>query len=222
MAVINLKKREIQIKIVYYGPGKCGKTTNLEYIYKKNKTRLKSDLLQIDTRGAMSLFFDFLPFDLGKINGFDIKVQLYTVPGKEMYESNRQVVLNGVDGVVFVADSSAESRNRNIVSFNSLKKNLARNKKSVGNTPLVIQCNKSDLAKEGVTVLPRNNIARDLRVETETPCLEASAISGSNVISTLKKIILLTMRSMEKEIKKHVMSWDASLDIDQNMACAHA
>ncbi len=220
MAVINLKKREIQIKIVYYGPGKCGKTANLEYIYRKNKNRLKSDLLQIDTRGAMSLFFDFLPFDLGKVNGFDVKVQLYTAPGKEMYESNRRVVLNGADGVVFVADSSADKRKKNILSFDSLKKNLAMNKKSVGQTPLVVQCNKSDLAKEGVTVLPLDNIARDLRVETETPCLQASAKSGSNVISTLKKIIMLTMGSIEKEIKKHVMSWDAPIDLEQNMARA--
>ncbi len=222
MAVINLKKREIQIKIVYYGPGRCGKTTNLEYIHRKNKERLKSELLKIDARGAMSLFFDFLPFDIGKISGFDVKVQLYTVPGKEMYESNRRVVLNGVDGVVFVADSKAESRKKNILSFNSLKKNLAMNKKSIGKTPLVIQCNKSDLAKEGVTVLPLENITRDLRVETETPCFEASALSGSNVISTLKKIIMLTMGSIEKEIKKHVMSWDASIGFEQSAVHAHA
>lgn len=220
MAVINLKKREIQIKIVYYGPGKCGKTTNLEYIHRNSKERLKSDLLKIDARGAMSLFFDFLPFDIGKISGFDVKVQLYTAPGMEMYESNRRVVLNGVDGVVFVADSKADSRKKNILSFKSLKKNLALNKKSLGATPLVIQCNKSDLADKGVTVLPRTNIARDLCVETETPCLEASALSGANVISTLKKIILLTMGSIEREIKKHVATWSAAPDIELNMAHA--
>ncbi len=206
MAVINMKKKEVQVKIVYYGPGRGGKTTNLEYIRKNNKKHSRAELVKIETRGERTLLFDFLPFEVGKVNGFDVKVHLYTAPGQEKYESCRRLVLNGVDGVVFVADSMAVCKKRNLVSFENLKEDLAHNKKKIDETPMVIQCNKADLAKEGVSVLPLKNIVRDLGVKQKTSAVEASALFGKNVISTLKKIIVLTLESIEGEIKKHVIS----------------
>ncbi len=204
MAVINLKKKEIQIKIVYYGPGRGGKTTNLEYIHEKNRSRLKSDLLKIDTRGDRTLFFDFLPLDIGNIMGFNVRIQLYTVPGQQRYESTRKLVLNGVDGVVFVADAMEVCRKRNIISFSDYKRNLALNHKSYEETPLVVQCNKIDLSREGVSILPHRTIAGDLGIREETPIFEASALHGDNVVPTLKKIIVLTMASIEGELKENL------------------
>lgn len=209
MAVINLKKKEIQMKIVYYGPGRGGKTTNLEYIHRKSKSRIKSDLLKIDTRGDRTLFFDFLPIDIGKIMGFDIRIQLYTVPGQQRYESTRKLVLNGVDGVVFVADAMEVCRKRNIISFQDYKKNLVLNQKTYEDTPLVIQCNKMDLSEEGVSILPRRTIAGDLRIRKDTPIFEASALRGANVIPTLKKIIVMTMGTLEGELKEHLKAMSA-------------
>ncbi|MCP4694596.1 MAG: GTPase domain-containing protein [Desulfobacterales bacterium] len=202
MAAINLKRQEIQIKIVYYGPGKAGKTTNLEYISRVNKKRLNANLLKIDSYGDRTLFFDFLPFNMGKIKGFDIRVQLYTVPGQQMYENCRRVVLRGADGIVFVADAAEENRKRNRLSFDCLKKNLALNRIRYEETPLVLQCNKVDLAKRGAKLLSRRTIFEDLGVEKETPCFEASALKGVNVIPTLKNIILQTMQSVERHINQ--------------------
>ncbi len=201
MAFINIKKREIQIKIVYYGPGRGGKTTNLEYLVQKQKNRLKTEMVQIDTRANRTLFFDYLPIDMGQIEGFDVKIQLYTAPGQQRYDAFRRLVLNGVDGVVFVADSMAVCRKRNVDSFENLKKNLVLVKKSLDKTPLVIQCNKSDLDREDVPVLSRREILEDLSAGNNAPYFKASALSGKNVIPTLKKIIVLTMTSIEEEIK---------------------
>ncbi len=205
MAVVNLKKREVQIKIVYYGPGRGGKTTNLEYIHRKNKIRLKTELIKIDTGGDRTLFFDFFPFKIGKIMGFDIRVQLYTVPGQQRYESSRRLVLNGVDGVVFVADSMAVRREANILSFDSLKKNLVLNGKRFEETPLVVQCNKVDVVKHGIERLPRETIEKDLGISGGTPCFEASAVDGVQVVPTLKKIVVLTMGSLEYVLKAQAM-----------------
>ncbi len=204
MAFINLKRREIQIKIVYYGPGRGGKTTNLEYIVQKQKSGLKTEMVKIDTRANRTLFFDYLPIDMGRIEGFEVKIQLYTAPGQKRYDAFRRLVLNGVDGIVFVADSMSVCRKRNIDSFHNLKTNLARVKKSIRKTPLVIQCNKSDLGHEGVDVLAIGTIIDDLSLRKDTPCFEASALAGRNVIPTLKKIILLTMTSIENEIKEQL------------------
>ncbi len=203
MAVINFKKREIQIKVVYYGPGRGGKTTNLEHIYRKNKNRSEVEPLKIETPGKRTLLFDFLLFDLGKIYGFEVIIHLYTAPGQQRYHRLRRMVLNGVDGVVFVADGMAMFRDRNRLSFHRLKEDLAYYNKTFDETPLVIQCNKSDLAKSGVSILSTRTIARDLSVKKGTPVLAASALSGLNVISTLKQIIALTLRPFERELKKH-------------------
>ncbi len=129
MAIINLKKKEVQAKIVYYGPGRGGKTTNLEYIYKKFRSRIQTEMVTIKTHGDRTLFFDFLPIEIGRIKGYDIRIQLYTVPGQVKYESTRRLVLRGVDGIVFVADSLAVRRKENVLSLKSgLKLVLGKNR----------------------------------------------------------------------------------------------
>ena len=153
MAFVNLKKHEVQVKIVYYGPGRGGKTTNLEYIHKKYKNRIHSEMVTVKTHGDRTLFFDFLPFEIGKIKGYDIRIQLYTVPGQVKYDATRRLVLRGVDGIVFVADSMAVRREKNILSFKNLQENLATYKKSLTTTPWVLQCNKVDLAEQGIPLL---------------------------------------------------------------------
>jgi len=201
LAFINLKDKLIQAKIVYYGPGKCGKTTNLEYIYNKCREQINSKMVTIKTEGDRTLFFDFFPFDIGKIEEYDVKVQLYTVPGQVKYNSTRRIVLKGVDGIVFVADSAEERKNANIISLKNLQENLTLYKKNIFEIPLVIQYNKRDLAKNGIPVLDIETLEKDLNSELKVPALEASAVDGDNVISTLKKIISATMASLEKELK---------------------
>ena len=201
MAFVNLKNKEVQVKIVYYGPGRGGKTTNLEYIYKKFHSRIKTEMVTIKTQGDRTLFFDFLPLGLGKIRGYDIKIQLYTVPGQVKYNATRKLVLRGVDGVVFVADSMAVRRKHNILSLKNLQENLATYNKSIFKIPLVIQYNKRDLASQGIPLLPISTLQKDLNSKLKAPALEASALEGKNVAETLKKIILLTVASLEKELR---------------------
>ena len=201
MAFINLKDKLIQAKIVYYGPGKCGKTTNLEYIYNKCRTQINSKMVTIKTQGDRTLFFDFFPFDIGKIEGYDVKIQLYTVPGQVKYNSTRRLVLKGVDGIVFVADSAENRRNANVASLNNLQENLTLYKKNIFEIPLVLQYNKRDLAKQGIPVLNVATLEKDLNKDLRVPSFEASAVEGDNVIMTLKKTISVTMASLEKELK---------------------
>ncbi|PKN82283.1 MAG: gliding motility protein [Deltaproteobacteria bacterium HGW-Deltaproteobacteria-1] len=202
MAFINLKDKVIQAKIVYYGPGRCGKTTNLEYIYDKCRLQINSEMVTVKTQGDRTLFFDFFPFDMGKISGYDVKIQLYTVPGQVKYNSTRRLVLKGVDGVVFVADSAADRRNKNIISIKNLEENLKLYNKNIRDIPLVIQYNKRDLAKEGIEILDVETLENDLNAELKVPSFEASAVEGDNVVLTLKKIIYDTMSSLEKQLKQ--------------------
>lgn len=202
MAFINLKDKVIQAKIVYYGPGRCGKTTNLEYIYDKCRLQVNSEMVTVKTQGDRTLFFDFFPFDMGKISGYDVKIQLYTVPGQVKYNSTRRLVLKGVDGVVFVADSTAERRNKNIISIRNLEENLTLYNKNIREIPLVIQYNKRDLAKQGIEILDVETLENDINAELKAPSFEASAVEGYNVILTLKKIIYYTMSSLEKQLKQ--------------------
>ena len=125
MAFLNPKNKEVQVKIVYYGPGRGGKTTNLEYINNKYKHRIMTDMVSLKTHGDRTLFFDFLPLDIGRIKGYEIKIQLYTVPGQVKYNQTRKLVLKGADGIVFVADAIPEQREKNIESLNNLNENLA-------------------------------------------------------------------------------------------------
>ena len=201
MAFINLKDKVIQAKIVYYGPGRCGKTTNLEYIYKKCRLQIKSEMVSVNTEGDRTLFFDFFPFEIGKIKGYDVKVQLYTVPGQIKYNSTRRLVLKGVDGVVFVADSAEDKRSANIASLKNLQENLSLYGKSMYKIPLVLQYNKRDLINEGIQVLDVETLESDLNSQLKVPSLEASAVEGDNIVLTLKKIITLTMASLEKELE---------------------
>src|SRR3989339_1296669 len=150
MAIFNLKNREIECKIVYYGPGRSGKTTNLEYIFKTYKKQVTDQLVSIDTEGDRTLFFDFLPMGLGKIRGCDVRVQLYTVPGQVQYSSTRKLVLRGVDGIVFVADSLDVRREKNMLSLKDLQQNLKDYGLNIFKIPLVLQYNKRDLANEGM------------------------------------------------------------------------
>lgn len=200
MAFINLKDKIVQVKIVYYGPGRGGKTTNLEYIYEMFKKRVKTEMVSIKTHGDRTLFFDFLPFDMGKIRGFDIRIQLYTVPGQVQYNATRRLVLNGVDGVVFVADSNPERRTRNIETFEDLKENLAFYQKDIHTIPLVLQYNKRDLRDQGTSTLDIETLDSDLNAEVGAPAYPASAINGFNVVPTLKTIISSTVVSLEKEL----------------------
>ena len=202
MAFINLKDKVLQAKIVYYGPGRCGKTTNLEFIYNKCRNQVHSEMVTVKTQGDRTLFFDFFPFDMGDINGYEVKIQLYTVPGQVKYNSTRRLVLKGVDGVVFVADSAAERRDKNIISLRNLEENLALYNKNIYEIPLVMQYNKRDLAKQGVEILDVETMEKDINSRLKAPSFEASAVEGDNVVVTLKKIIYETMVSLEKELKQ--------------------
>jgi small GTP-binding protein len=200
MAFVNLKTKMIQVKIVYYGPGRGGKTTNLEYIYRKFLQRIHSEMVTVKTHGDRTLFFDFLPFDLGVINGYQIKIQLYTVPGQVQYNATRQLVLRGVDGLVFVADAMADRRVNNIQSLKNLQENLADYKKNLHTLPWVIQCNKLDLKEQSVPVMSVAQMEQDLNRGFQRPVFPASALKGANVVATLKRIISLTVTSIRNEL----------------------
>jgi hypothetical protein len=200
MAFVNPKKREVQVKIVYYGPGRGGKTTNLEYVYDKFNNRIKTEMVTIKTHGDRTLFFDFLPFDIGKVNGYDVRIQLYTVPGQVKYNATRRLVLRGVDGLVFVADAMTVRREKNIQALKNLQENLANYKKSIFKVPMVFQYNKIDLAEQGIPILPRETLERDLNAKLKTASFPASALVGTNVVATLKKIISMTMVSIVKNL----------------------
>ncbi|PIE71537.1 MAG: gliding motility protein [Deltaproteobacteria bacterium] len=200
MALINPKKKEVQVKIVYYGPGRGGKTTNLEYINKKFKSRIKSEMVTVKTYNDRTLFFDFLPFDIGVIKGYTIKIQFYTVPGQVKYNATRRLVLRGVDGIVFVADSMALRREMNIRSLQNLAENLKSFNKDISKIPLVLQYNKRDLGKEGIPLLSVTQMEADMNAKLRVPAFTASAVTGDNVAATMKKIISLTVMSLKKQL----------------------
>ncbi len=201
MAFVNLKNKEIQVKIVYYGPGRGGKTTNLEYVYKKFRKRINTEMVTVKTHGDRTLFFDFLPFDIGVINGYDVKIQLYTVPGQVKYNATRRLVLRGVDGIVFVADAMAVRREKNILSLRNLQENLANYKKSIFKIPCVMQYNKLDLLEQGIPLLTTDMLEKDLNSQLKRPSFSASALKGTNVVATLKKIISMTVASIKRDLK---------------------
>ncbi len=148
MAFINKSAKEIQVKIVYYGPGRCGKTTNLLYVNQKMNARFMGKMISIDTRGDKTLFFDFLPLALGSIRGFNIRVQLYTVPGQILYNESRKMVLRGVDGVVFVADSMEVQQAPNKESLQNLRENLLDDNLNLDELPLVLQVQQAGSGRE--------------------------------------------------------------------------
>jgi signal recognition particle receptor subunit beta len=199
MAIINLKKREVECKIVYYGPGRGGKTTNLQYIFQHSRKLMTAEMVSIKTRGDLTLFFDFVPMGVGKIKGCDVRVQLYTVPGQVKYSSTRKLVLKGVDGLVFVADSLKIRHEKNILSLKDLAINLQSYGLNIMKIPLVLQYNKRDLASDGVPVMPVEEMEKVYNHQLKVPSFAASAVTGENVNDTLKTCMVLTLKSLKKE-----------------------
>ncbi|BCR03137.1 cell polarity determinant GTPase MglA [Desulfuromonas versatilis] len=193
MSFINYASREINCKIVYYGPGLCGKTTNLQYVYQKTAPEAKGKMISLATETERTLFFDFLPLALGEIRGFKTRFHLYTVPGQVFYDASRKLILKGVDGVVFVADSQEERFDANIESLENLKDNLEEQGYQLDNLPYVIQYNKRDLPN----VTSVDELSRLLN-PTSVPEYEACATTGEGVFETLKAVAKLILIDLKK------------------------
>lgn len=193
MSFINYASREINCKIVYYGPGLCGKTTNLQYVYNKTAPEAKGKMISLATETERTLFFDFLPLALGEIRGFKTRFHLYTVPGQVFYDASRKLILKGVDGVVFVADSQEERLDANIESLENLKDNLEEQGYRLENLPYVVQYNKRDLPNCTST-----EELRSLLNPTLVPDFEASAPTGEGVFETLKSVAKLILVDLKK------------------------
>jgi signal recognition particle receptor subunit beta len=194
VVLFNYGTKEITAKVVYYGPGLCGKTTNLQFIYDSLPSNNKSKMLSLATKTDRTLFFDFLPLDLGKIRGMRTKVQLYTVPGQVYYNSTRQLVLKGADGIVFVADSQESALDANLESLQNLEDNLKRQGIRIREIPLVIQYNKRDLP----TAMPVADLDRDLN-KLGVPRFESVATTGIGVEEALKGITHLVLAHLVKK-----------------------
>ena len=201
MAFIDLGKKEIQAKIVYYGPGRGGKTTNLLLVHESMSKQVCGKMVTIDTKGDRTLFFDFLPLSLGKILNLSIRIQLYTVPGQVMYNTTRKLVLRGVDGVVFVADSLRIQRQKNIESLRNLEENLQDEGLDIRQIPLVLQYNKRDLASSNVPLLTVEEMDEDLNRDLRVPAFEASAVKGIGVYETLREISKLTVKGVVQKVR---------------------
>jgi signal recognition particle receptor subunit beta len=193
MSFINYSSREINCKIVFYGPGLCGKTTNLQWIYKKTNPDSKGKMISLATETERTLFFDFLPLALGEIRGFKTRFHLYTVPGQVFYDASRKLILKGVDGVVFVADSQIERMEANIESVETLRINLSEQGYDLDKIPYVIQYNKRDLPN----VVPLEEMKRALNPRN-VPDFEAVATDGGGVFDTLKAIAKLVIMELKK------------------------
>lgn len=190
MSFVNFGLREINCKIVYYGPGLCGKTTNLQYIYNKTNPEAKGKMISLATETERTLFFDFLPLSLGEIRGFKTRFHLYTVPGQVFYDACRKLILKGVDGVVYVADSQIERTEANIESLENLRGNLEEHDYDLDKLPFVVQYNKRDLPN----VAPVSEL-RLLLNPTQVPDFEAVATMGIGVFDTLKAVAKLVLRA---------------------------
>ena len=184
MSFINYAAREINCKIVYYGPGLCGKTTNIQWIHEKTRPDSKGKLISLATETERTLFFDFLPIELGTIRGFRTRFHLYTVPGQVFYDASRKLILKGVDGVVFVADSQEMRMDANLESVHNLRENLAGHNFDLEAIPYTLQLNKRDLP----SAVPVADLERELRIKNE-PLFEAVATRGTGVFDTLKSIV---------------------------------
>jgi hypothetical protein len=201
MAVVNLKKRQIECKLVYYGPARCGKTTNLEYIHRAFTQHVRGEMISIDTEGDRTLFFDFLPLELGKVKGCDVRVQLYTVPGQVRYSSTRKLVLRGADGVVFVADSLEVRREQNMLALKDLQQNLREYNLSIFKIPLVMQFNKRDLETDDIPLMPVEQMTNELNRQLKVPVFPAAALKGPGVAKTLQECVKLVLLSLQRELK---------------------
>jgi signal recognition particle receptor subunit beta len=188
MTFINYAAREINCKIVYYGPGLGGKTTNIQHIYERSHNGAKGKLISLATDTDRTLFFDFLPLELGSIRGFKTRFHLYTVPGQVFYDASRRLILKGVDGVVFVADSQEARMDANDESIHNLRDNLKQHGYELHRMPYVLQLNKRDLP----TAMPREQLVSRLKLKDE-PVFDAVAYKGNGVFDTLKAVIRLVM-----------------------------
>ncbi len=193
MTFINYASREINCKIVYYGPGLCGKTTNLQWIYDKTNPNAKGKLISLATETDRTLFFDFLPLELGTVRGFKTRFHLYTVPGQVFYDASRKLILKGVDGVIFVADSQVERMDANVESIDNLQINLKAQGYDLMAIPYILQLNKRDLPN----VAPVDEMVRLLRRKGE-PVVEAVAAKGGGVFETLKGVAKLVLQELTK------------------------
>jgi signal recognition particle receptor subunit beta len=199
MAIINLKEKTIQVKIIYYGPGRSGKTTNIEYIHNRLQKTINGDiskLISIDTKGDRTLFFDFFPVNLGKIAGFDLKLQLYTTPGQVKYETTRRLVLKGVDGIVFVADSLVSRQEANRESFENLMQNLDYYKLDTNSIKVIFQWNKRDLGENMIPLTDVKDMEEQLNSELKTQSFSSSAVTGMNVLKTVNFIAKETVKNV--------------------------
>lgn len=192
MALINYASREINSKIVYYGPGLGGKTTNIKYIYTKLNPSIKGKLISLATELDRTLFFDFLPVDLGTIRGFKTRFHLYTVPGQVFYNASRKLILKGVDGIVFVADSQIERYDENILSQDNMKENLEAHNLILEKIPLVLQYNKRDLPN----ITSVEELQRVLNPSNKYAFFESVATQGIGVFETLKEICKLVLKTL--------------------------
>jgi mutual gliding-motility protein MglA len=193
MSFINYSAREINCKLVYYGPGLCGKTTNLQFIYNKTRPESKGKMISLATETERTLFFDFLPLSLGEIRGFKTRFHLYTVPGQVFYDASRKLILKGVDGVCFVADSQLERMEANIESLDNLRFNLEEQGYDLDKIPYVIQYNKRDLP----SAVPLDELRRTLNTNG-VPDFEASAVTGEGVFDTLKALAKQVLTELRK------------------------
>ena len=194
MTFINYAAREINCKIVYYGPGLCGKTTNLQWIYDKTNPQAKGKLISLATETDRTLFFDFLPLDLGQVRGFKTRFHLYTVPGQVFYDASRKLILKGVDGVVFVADSQEARMEANSESLQNLDKNLKEQGYDLKTIPYTLQFNKRDLP----SAVAAAEMYRHLNLKGE-PTFEAVAVNGTGVFDTLKAVAKLVLTELKKK-----------------------
>jgi len=193
MSFINYLSREINCKIVYYGPGLCGKTANLQYIYNKTNPDSRGKMISLATETERTLFFDFLPLALGEIRGFKTRFHLYTVPGQVFYDASRKLILKGVDGIVFVVDSQLARVEANLESFDNLKGNLIEQGYSLDKVPYVIQYNKRDMP----AIAPVEEL-RTMMNEANVPDFEGVAVTGKGVFDTLKAVAKLVLVELRK------------------------
>jgi len=193
MTFINYASREINCKIVYYGPGLCGKTTNLQHIFESTAPQARGKLISLATESDRTLFFDFMPLELGTVRGFKTRFHLYTVPGQVFYDASRKLILKGVDGVVFVADSQEERMDANVESLYNLEENLQAQGYDLLKLPYVLQLNKRDLPN----IIPVEDLAAELR-RKEEPVVEAVAATGEGVFDTLKAVAKQVLTELRK------------------------
>lgn len=193
MSFINFAAREINCKIVYYGPGLGGKTTNLQWIFERTGDQQKGKMISLATETERTLFFDFLPLDLGTVRGFKTRIHLYTVPGQVFYDASRKLILRGVDGVVFVADSQEERMDANVEALENLQENLKEHSYDFNRIPYVLQLNKRDLPN----AMPVDTLKQELLKKNE-PVIEAIAFQGQGVFETLKAVAKLVLIELKQ------------------------